>query len=183
MADRPSTSEVLSTRTRSPDATCRLGPSTGSRTADVNGSWTAPPLVITCTTEGALAVRARRQPNARLLLMPDAAHDRGFAMTSSFSAMFLAGALAFGLVDVEAPARLAVAATGLMSRVTALAGELVGRGFERVVYLGSNELRGLLRRLDQFLFVVAGQALLFQQFAVVRVETSNAFRGFGARQP
>ena len=100
-------------------------------------------LVIICNTEGALAVRARRQPNARLLLMPDAAHDRGFAMTSSFSAMLLAGALAFGLVDVESPARLAVAAAELMSRVTPLAGQLVGRGFERVVYLGSNELRGL----------------------------------------
>ena len=100
-------------------------------------------LVITCNTEGALAVRARRQPNARLLLMPDAAHDRGFAMTSSFSGMLLAGALAFGLVDDEMPARLAVAATELMPRVTTLAGQLVGRGFERVVYLGSNELRGL----------------------------------------
>jgi tagatose-6-phosphate ketose/aldose isomerase len=100
-------------------------------------------LVITCNREGALAMGARRQPNARLLLMPDAAHDRGLAMTSSFSAMFLAGALAFGLVDVEAPARLAVVAAELMSRVTALAGQLVGRGFERVVYLGSNELRGL----------------------------------------
>jgi tagatose-6-phosphate ketose/aldose isomerase len=88
-------------------------------------------------------VGARRQPNARLLLMPEAAHDRGFAMTSSFSGMLLAGGLAFGLVDVEAPARLAVAAAGLMSRVSVLAGQLVGRGFERVVYLGSNELRGL----------------------------------------
>ena len=100
-------------------------------------------LVITCNPEGALAVRARRQPNARLLLMPDAAHDRGFAMTSSFSGMLLAGALAFGLVDADSPARLAVAATELMPRATALAGQLVGRGFERVVYLGSNGLRGL----------------------------------------
>ncbi|HEU4516451.1 MAG TPA: SIS domain-containing protein [Steroidobacteraceae bacterium] len=100
-------------------------------------------LVITCNAEGALATRARRQSNARLLLMPDAAHDRGFAMTSSFSAMFLAGALAFALVGDEAPSRLALAAADLMPRATALAASLVGRGFERVVYLGSNELRGL----------------------------------------
>jgi tagatose-6-phosphate ketose/aldose isomerase len=100
-------------------------------------------LVITCNAEGALAARARREPNARLLLMPEAAHDRGFAMTSSFSAMFLAGALAFQLVEDDAPRRLATAAAGLMPAATALAGQLVARGFERVVYLGSNELRGV----------------------------------------
>lgn len=100
-------------------------------------------LVITCNAEGALAARARREPNARLLLMPEAAHDRGFAMTSSFSAMFLAGALAFQLVADDAPRRLATAAAGLMPGATALAGQLVARDFERVVYLGSNELRGV----------------------------------------
>ncbi len=100
-------------------------------------------LVITCNAEGALAAYARRQPNARLLLMPEAAHDRGFAMTSSFSAMLLAGALAFRLVEDDAPRRLALAAAELMPRATALAGRQVARDFERVVYLGSNELRGL----------------------------------------
>ena len=100
-------------------------------------------LVITCNPQGALAARAQRQPNSRLLLMPEAAHDRGFAMTSSFSAMFLAGALAFGLVEDEVPQRLASAAAELLPQATALAGRLVGQGFERVVYLGSNELRGL----------------------------------------
>lgn len=100
-------------------------------------------LVITCNAEGALAAYARRQPNARLLLMPEAAHDRGFAMTSSFSAMLLAGALAFTLMEDDAPRRLALAAAELMPRATALAGRQVARDFERVVYLGSNELRGL----------------------------------------
>jgi tagatose-6-phosphate ketose/aldose isomerase len=78
-----------------------------------------------------------------LLLMPDTAHDRGFAMTSSFSAMLLAAALAFGLIDDDALRRLGLAAEELMPLATALAGRLVTRGFERVVYLGSNELRGL----------------------------------------
>jgi tagatose-6-phosphate ketose/aldose isomerase len=100
-------------------------------------------LAITCNPEGALAVRARRQPNARLLLMPEAAHDRGLAMTSSFSAMLLAGALAFRLVDDPAPARLAAAAAKLLPEACAVAAKLVGRGFERVAYVGSNELRGL----------------------------------------
>ena len=64
-------------------------------------------------------------------------------MTSSFSAMLVAGALAFGLMDDDAPRRLGLAAAALLAPATALAGRLVARGFERVVYLGSNELRGL----------------------------------------
>ena len=100
-------------------------------------------LVITCNADGALAARTRGLPNARVLLMPEAANDRGFAMTSSFSAMLLAGALAFGLVGDDAPGRLAAAAAALLPQATALAARLVARGFERVVYLGSNELRGL----------------------------------------
>jgi tagatose-6-phosphate ketose/aldose isomerase len=100
-------------------------------------------LVITCNADGALAARAHALANTCALLMPEAAHDRGFAMTSSFSAMFLAGALAFRLVDGGAAMRLARAAEDLLPRAAALAQRLVSRGFERVVYLGSNELRGL----------------------------------------
>ncbi len=100
-------------------------------------------LVISCNAQGALAARAQGLANARVLLMPEAAHDRGLAMTSSFSAMLLAGTLVFGLADDGAPARLAAAAGSLLPKATALAGRLVARRFERVVYLGSNELRGL----------------------------------------
>jgi tagatose-6-phosphate ketose/aldose isomerase len=100
-------------------------------------------LVITCNAKGALAARARGLSNARLVLMPDEAHDRGFAMTSSFSGMLLAGALAFALMGDGAPRRLSLAADALLPRAMALAGRLVTRAFERVVYLGSNELRGL----------------------------------------
>ncbi len=100
-------------------------------------------LVITCNADGALAARTQGLANACAILMPEAAHDRGFAMTSSFSAMFLAGAMAFRLVDAGAAVRLARAAEDLLPRAAALAQRLVSRGFERVVYLGSNELRGL----------------------------------------
>jgi tagatose-6-phosphate ketose/aldose isomerase len=100
-------------------------------------------LIITCNAEGALATRAQGKRNAHVLLMPEAAHDRGFAMTSSFSAMLVAGALAFGLMDDGAPQRLGLAAAAFLGPATALAGRLVAPGFERVVYLGSNELRGL----------------------------------------
>jgi len=100
-------------------------------------------LVITCNPEGALALRARALDTACVLLMPETAHDRGFAMTSSFSAMLLAGALAFRLLEPAVAPRLARSAAALLPQATALAARLVARGFERVVYLGSNELRGL----------------------------------------
>jgi tagatose-6-phosphate ketose/aldose isomerase len=100
-------------------------------------------LVITCNREGALALRARALANACVIQMPDATHDRGFAMTSSFSAMLVAAALAFRAMDAEAVLRLAAGAEALLPTVAAVAGGLVSRRFERVVYLGSNELRGL----------------------------------------
>ena len=100
-------------------------------------------LVITCNREGALALRAQGMTNACVVLMPDATHDRGFAMTSSFSAMLLAGALAFGATTPAAIARLSQSAAALLPEATALGERLVARRYERVVYLGSNELRGL----------------------------------------
>ena len=100
-------------------------------------------IVITCNDEGALGMAARqRAPEAtRLIVLPAATNDRGFAMTSSFSSLLLAAARMFGLVDA-APA---AAARNLLARAPALAAELVARGFGRVVYLGSNELKGLAR--------------------------------------
>jgi tagatose-6-phosphate ketose/aldose isomerase len=100
-------------------------------------------LVITCNAQGALALRARALPNALVILMPDAAHDRGFAMTSSFSAMLVAAALAFGALEPQSIARLASAAAQTLPLMTPLAERLIERGFERVAYLGSNELSGL----------------------------------------
>jgi len=53
-------------------------------------------LVITCNSTGALARRALDGGSQRLLLLPEATHDRSFAMTSSFTAMMLAGLSALG---------------------------------------------------------------------------------------
>jgi D-galactosamine 6-phosphate deaminase/isomerase len=100
-------------------------------------------LVITCNRDGALALRAGALANARVLVMPDATHDRGFAMTSSFSAMLLAAALTFRATGTDAVIRLASRAETVLPRAAKLAEGLVERRFERVVYLGSNELRGL----------------------------------------
>ena len=100
-------------------------------------------LVITCNADGALARRASALRDAFLIVLPDATNDRGFAMTSSFSSMLLVAALAFGVLAQDAVPRLARACEGAASRVHALAQQLASRRFERVVFLGSNALRGL----------------------------------------
>lgn len=101
-------------------------------------------LVITCNADGELAREASRGDASRCLavVLPDAAHDRGFAMTSSFTTMLLVAARCFGLAQ-NADA-LVDAGDRLMERAPRLSAAWVGR-FDRVVYLGANELKGLAR--------------------------------------
>jgi tagatose-6-phosphate ketose/aldose isomerase len=101
-------------------------------------------LVITCNSAGRLAQAHRDGTASHVLLMPAAANDRGFAMTSSFTCMVLASLLAFGALDgVEAVDRLAETAQylttgGLDDHIDAL----VDRKPQRIVYLGSGALKG-----------------------------------------
>jgi tagatose-6-phosphate ketose/aldose isomerase len=104
-------------------------------------------LVVTCDAEGALAQYARKHAYARVITLPERSNDRSFAMTSSFTGMLLAGALALGVVrggHTRIPALEQAAARVLPERLPFLQ-ELVGQGFERVVYLGAKELKGLAR--------------------------------------
>jgi len=100
-------------------------------------------LVVTCNKDGELAVRARKMRNAHLVLLPEATNDRGFAMTSSFTCMLLAAALLFEAIQPATVARLSRSAELLLEQMPSCAQQLVGSRFERVVYLGSNELLGL----------------------------------------
>ncbi|TJZ70114.1 SIS domain-containing protein [Chitiniphilus eburneus] len=104
-------------------------------------------LVLTCNPDGALAQRARTGERTYAVLMPDGANDQSFAMTSSFSCMYLAALTLLGghaLSDVrnhvEEVARLCEARLRQWPR---LARDLADRGLRRVVYLGSSGLAGL----------------------------------------
>lgn len=104
-------------------------------------------LVITCNADGALARHARRSRDALLLLLPDATHDRSFAMTSSFSCMLYAALVAFrgpeggrGRLDA-----IAAATAEVIECEAARLHGLAAEGYERVIYLGSHVLRGLAR--------------------------------------
>ncbi len=102
-------------------------------------------LVVTCDAAGALAQYAGKHARARMVLLPERSNDRSFAMTSSFTGMLLAGGLVLGAVRsgrARMTALQAMAARVLPERVPYL-NDLVRTGFERVVYLGSKEFKGL----------------------------------------
>ena len=102
-------------------------------------------LVITCNADGALCQMALGRANACAILLPDATHDRGFAMTTSFTSMLLAAASAFGVLAPGATAGPSAAAAQVLASMLPLLDGLVAQNFSRVVYLGSNALRGLAR--------------------------------------
>ena len=102
-------------------------------------------LIITCNAAGELNRRAAAVRHACSLVLPEACDDRSFAMTSSFTGMVLAAGLALRVfpADEGCIGRLArLGAKTLTSHLSVLT-TLVRAQFERVVYLGSNELKGL----------------------------------------
>lgn len=100
-------------------------------------------LIITCNADGALAERAG--DDAHVLVLPEATHDRGFAMTSSFSAMTYAALTIFSGIEAARVDAIAAAVSGLLATIEPRMIALAGRGFRRVVYLGSGPFQGLAR--------------------------------------
>lgn len=102
-------------------------------------------LIVTCNADGELAQRGGERTH--VIILPEATHDRGFAMTSSFTAMMLAALSALGGIadmDLRVPA-IAAAVKDVLTRADPLAASLAVRGFDRVVYLGSGVFKGLAR--------------------------------------
>jgi tagatose-6-phosphate ketose/aldose isomerase len=103
--------------------------------------------MFTCDAEGALYKRTGVSSRARAILLPQKSNDRSFAMTSSFTGMVLSAALAFRAVPAGAAraAALARLAGRILPDSVPLIRSLVSSNFERVVYLGSKEFKGLAR--------------------------------------
>jgi tagatose-6-phosphate ketose/aldose isomerase len=98
-----------------------------------------PRLNITCNATSALATR----PGAKVIILPDATHDQGFAMTSSFSTMLLTAAALFdpGLPAQETPKRLVTLADTLQTLLPSFTAEAgATRRPARAVFLGSGPL-------------------------------------------
>jgi len=102
-------------------------------------------LILTCNEDGELYRRGAQLPNAHVLLLPVETNDRGFAMTSSFTGLVLAAALAFGLLPQARAAALSRCAAGVLQKQVSEIAALARAGFERVVYLGGREFKGLAR--------------------------------------
>lgn len=98
-----------------------------------------PRLNITCNAKSALGLR----PGAKVVTLPEATHDQGFAMTSSFSTMLLTAAALFDatLPAQEAPDRFAALADSLATLLPAFATQAqTSRRPARAVFIGSGPL-------------------------------------------
>lgn len=128
-------------------------------------------LILTCNEDGRLARNHVYRPTSHVLLMPRAANDRGFAMTSSFTCMVIAARLLIGApVASDAVARIADSVElGLAEQVRAAAGVAAGKS-ERIAYLGSGSLAALAREAAlKVLELTAGRVAAI-------AETSMGFR-------
>jgi tagatose-6-phosphate ketose/aldose isomerase len=104
-------------------------------------------LVVTCNREGALYRHAQSAKNVRTVLLPARADDRSFAMTSSFTGMLWAAGCALRAVDssaVRAACAVSLAQRLIPQRLSLLR-QLIQQKFERVVFLGAGEFKGLAR--------------------------------------
>lgn len=127
-------------------------------------------LIVTCNAQGALAKRPAAHSLA--LVLPEATHDRGFAMTSSFSAMMLTALICLtdmGETIARVPA-IADAVADMLARADSPAAALAGRRFDRVVYLGSGVFKGLAREAALKLMELSDGAV------VTAFDTAMGFR-------
>lgn len=117
-------------------------------------------IIITCNRVGKLAKNAGGE-KTKLILLPEEAHDQGFAMTSSFSSMLLATLLIFNLEklsglssDLEIISKNAI---DLIEEVDLLS-DLAAKDFEKIVYLGSYGYFGLAKEATlKLLELTSGQ--------------------------
>ena len=99
-------------------------------------------LIITCNPEGILSLRCANEANAFVLLMPLRTHDQSFAMTSSFSSMYVATLCVFApsAPELEEAARIAKhLVTDQVSEIQQRAASSV----TRLIFLGSGCLKGI----------------------------------------
>ena len=117
-------------------------------------------LNITCAPDGRLATEMQNDPDALTLLLPKA-NDDGFAMTGSYSCMYLLATLLFDPSDddskrawVEAASRLG---RDVLRREEQVSSYVEG-DFSRVTYLGSGTLGGLAQEAQlKILELAAGE--------------------------
>lgn len=118
-------------------------------------------LHVTCNPDGALAKRKASGPGEqKILLLPEETHDRGFAMTSSFTTMLLS---ALACIDDEFdPSVVLLALAGsAQTLLSKLAADRVPECPPRMIFLGAGALKGLAREASlKVLELTAGEVMV-----------------------
>ncbi len=105
-------------------------------------------LFITCNKNGALSKMAGELDNCYAINLTEETHDQSFAMTSSFSNMYLAAYLCFNIDNLDEKSlvlnQVASSTQNFLDNNFEVAYKIVNEyNFERIVYLGSNTLKGI----------------------------------------
>ncbi len=120
-------------------------------------------LFVTCNHDGTLSQLANGRKDCFALNLTPETHDQSFAMTSSFSNMYLAAYLAFNLDCLPAITaqieKICAAAEGFLTSQYTLAQRIVDEfDFQRIVYLGTASLKGVAQESAlKMLELTAGQ--------------------------
>ena len=105
-------------------------------------------LFVTCNENGSLSKMGKNRENCFVLNLTPETHDQSFAMTSSFSNMYMATYLAFNLERVEEISekidKICAAGSEFLEKNYTIARQIVNEfDFERIVYLGNVALKGV----------------------------------------
>ena len=105
-------------------------------------------LFVTCNCEGALSKLADKHDNCFALNLTPETHDKSFAMTSSYSNMYLATYLALNLDRLDeitaAVEKICAAGENFLDNQYAEVAKIVADfDFNRIVYLGNIALKGV----------------------------------------
>lgn len=105
-------------------------------------------LFVTCNHDGALSKFAEGKDNCYAINLTPETHDQSFAMTSSFSNMYLATLLSFNLDNMDETVKhvetVIASADAMVNTNYGVFKDIVADyDFNRIVYLGSNALKGI----------------------------------------
>lgn len=105
-------------------------------------------LFITCNKNGMLSKMAQELNNCYAINLTDETHDQSFAMTSSFTNMYLAAYLCFNLDKLAEKSTVisdvSLSTQNFLDNGFEVATKIINEyDFNRIVYLGSNVLKGV----------------------------------------
>lgn len=115
-------------------------------------------LMITCNAAGKLASYASRHPSrSAVYQLPEQSHDQSFAMTSSFSSMYLATLLTFAKEASVFELACTLAEQLLQHKLPQIKAQ-AEQPCERMVFLGSGPLKAIAQEAAlKYLELTAGQ--------------------------